>query len=100
MPGAAAGIAEPARLAALRGGACRSERTPQLSPGRASRKREDAGVTRAVDRAYPNRGDMRSVRPSIQHRCRRCVSLCFIREANRIVMPALVAGIHVLPSLM
>jgi hypothetical protein len=44
MPGAAAGIAEPARLPALRGGACRSERTPQLSPGRASRDQEDAGV--------------------------------------------------------
>jgi len=31
-----------------RRGACRSERTPQLSPGHASREREDAGVTRAV----------------------------------------------------
>jgi len=49
--GAAAGFAEPARLPALHRGACRSERTPRLSPGRASRKREDAGVTRAVIRA-------------------------------------------------
>jgi hypothetical protein len=32
-------------------GACWSERTLQLSPGRASREQEDAGVTRTVIRA-------------------------------------------------
>src|ERR1700678_697103 len=32
----------PARLSALRRGACLGERTPRLSPGRASREREDA----------------------------------------------------------
>ena len=48
---AAAARAGAARLPALRGSACRSERTLQLSPGRASRDQEDAGVTRAVDRA-------------------------------------------------
>jgi hypothetical protein len=40
-----------ARLSALHCGACQNERTFQLSPGRASREREDAGVTRAVIRA-------------------------------------------------
>jgi hypothetical protein len=40
-----------ARLPALHGGSCRSERTPRLSPGRASRDQEGTGVTRAVDRA-------------------------------------------------
>ena len=40
-----------ARLPALRCGACPGERTPGLSPGRASREREDAGVTRTIDRA-------------------------------------------------
>jgi hypothetical protein len=34
---AAAGLSEPARLPALRGGSCRSDRTLRLSPGRASR---------------------------------------------------------------
>jgi hypothetical protein len=48
---AAAARARAARLPALRGGACRSERTLQLSPGRASRDQEDAGVTGAIDRA-------------------------------------------------
>jgi hypothetical protein len=42
---------EGARLPALHRGACRSDRTLQLSPGRASREREGAGVTRTVDRA-------------------------------------------------
>jgi len=40
-----------ARLPALRGGACQSDRTLRLSPGRASREGEGAGVTRAVVRA-------------------------------------------------
>ena len=34
-----------ARLSALHCGACRSDRTLRLSPGRASRAREDAGIT-------------------------------------------------------
>ena len=42
---------EGARLPALHRGACQSDRTLQLSPGRASRDGEDAGVTRAIDRA-------------------------------------------------
>ena len=42
---------EGARLPALHSGACQSDRTLQLSPGRASREREGAGVTCAVDRA-------------------------------------------------
>jgi hypothetical protein len=44
-------LSRPARLSALRHGACSSERTPPLSPGRASREREDAGVIRTIDRA-------------------------------------------------
>ena len=40
-----------ARLSALHRGACRSDRTQRLSPGRASRDRDDAGITCAVDRA-------------------------------------------------
>jgi hypothetical protein len=40
-----------ARLPALRGGACPGERTPGLSPGRASRETRCEGVTSAVDRA-------------------------------------------------
>ena len=43
--GAAAGLSAPARLPALHNGACRSERTLQLSPGRASRDRQ---ATRAL----------------------------------------------------
>jgi len=42
---------EGARLPALHRGARQSDRTLRLSPGRASRKGEGAGVTRAVDRA-------------------------------------------------
>jgi len=50
-PGAAAGSAEPARLSALHRGACLGDRTPRLSPGRASRDREGEGVTFAANRA-------------------------------------------------
>jgi hypothetical protein len=39
------------RLPALHRGACQSDRTLRLSPGRVSREGEDAGVTRTVDRA-------------------------------------------------
>ena len=49
--GVGSGLAKPARLSALHCGACRNERTLQLSPGRASREQEDAGVIRAVIRA-------------------------------------------------
>jgi len=40
-----------ARLSALHCGAWRSDRTLRLSPGRASREREDASITRAIIRA-------------------------------------------------
>ena len=50
-PGAEAHPAGCARLPALHRGSCRSDRTLQLSPGRASRDREDAGVTHTVKRA-------------------------------------------------
>ncbi len=49
-----------ARLPALHSGACQSDRTLQLSPGRASREREDAGVTHtpsiALKRSTPRPG--------------------------------------------
>jgi hypothetical protein len=63
--------AKRARLPALHCSACRSDRTLRLSPGRASREREDAGVTappfalkRCTSRAGHNAGgdDARTAR--------------------------------------
>jgi hypothetical protein len=44
-------VRQRARLSALHRGSCRGDRTPRLSPGRASRQGEGAGVTRAVNDA-------------------------------------------------
>ena len=56
---AAAGLAEPARLPALRGGSCRSDRTLRLSPGRASRdevRRRYLRLWIALKRGTPRAG--------------------------------------------
>ncbi len=56
---AAAGISEPARLPALRGGSCRSDRTLRLSPGRASRdevRRRYLRLCIALKRGTPRAG--------------------------------------------